>query len=187
MGPVATRRAQLPAASRREGPPEASFRRLCARGASPARQTRKTCLPGPQDHDKLATLLKNYFSVAIETKEITFKGWNWGDTDFQGQDLAFLVSDRVAFELPLQNVANSNIAGRTEVSLEFSGLTTSKSVRPQGDEMVEIRFHVPGVQTKLKGESASDAGQSDDEEEISAAQVFHDLIKDKAEIGQVSG
>ncbi|KAL1752841.1 structure-specific recognition protein-domain-containing protein [Schizophyllum commune] len=140
-----------------------------------------------EDHDKLATLLKNYFSVAIETKEITFKGWNWGDTDFQGQDLAFLVSDRVAFELPLQNVANSNIAGRTEVSLEFSGLTTSKSVRPQGDEMVEIRFHVPGVQTKLKGESASDAGQSDDEEEISAAQVFHDLIKDKAEIGQVSG
>ncbi|TRM63835.1 hypothetical protein BD626DRAFT_568456 [Schizophyllum amplum] len=128
-----------------------------------------------EDHDKLVTLLKNYFSVALETKEITFRGWNWGDTDFQANDLAFLVSDRVAFELPLQNVANSNIAGRTE------------SVKPQGDEMVEIRFHVPGVQTKLKSGSASDNEQSDDEEEISAAQVFHDLIKDKAEIGQVTG
>ncbi|KAL1743087.1 structure-specific recognition protein-domain-containing protein [Schizophyllum fasciatum] len=143
-----------------------------------------------EDHDKLATLLKNYFSVALETKEITFKGWNWGDTDFQGPDLAFLVGDRVAFELPLPHVANSNIAGRTEVSLEFAGLTTAKSARPQGDEMVEIRFHVPGVQTKLRadGDAASDAGGDDDgEEEISAAQVFHDLIKDKAEIGQVSG
>lgn len=56
--------------------------------------------------------------------------------------------------------------------------------------MVEIRFHVPGTHTKARGSDAgsqkSDA-EDDDEEEISAAQVFHDAIKDKAEIGQVTG
>jgi len=60
-----------------------------------------------------------------------------------------------------------------------------------GDELTEIRFFVPGTLTKLKGSAGSDAGsqKSDDEddEEISAAQVFHDTIKEKAEIGQVTG
>lgn len=105
-----------------------------------------------------------------------------------GQDLAFLVSNRTAFELPLSRVANSNIAGRTEVSLEFA-TQSKKPSRNAPDEMVEIRFYVPGTQTKGRG---SDAGsqKSDDEddgEEISAAQAFHDLVKEKAEIGQVSG
>ncbi|PFH51256.1 hypothetical protein AMATHDRAFT_59569 [Amanita thiersii Skay4041] len=143
-----------------------------------------------EDHDKLATLLKNHFGVTLETIEMSFKGWNWGVTDFQGQDLAFMVSDKTAFELPLRHVANSNIAGRTEVSLEFTTPSSSKSAsKGLGDEMVEIRFHVPGTHTKLKA-GASDAGSqhSDmEEEEVSAAQVFHDMIKDKAEISQVTG
>jgi len=80
------------------------------------------------------------------------------------------------------------------VSLEFSNLNPtassgSKSNRQMGDELTEIRFFVPGNITKVRG---SDAGSQksdneDDEEEISAAQVFHDTIKDKAEIGQVTG
>lgn len=103
-----------------------------------------------------------------------------------GQDLAFLVSNRTAFELPLTNVANSNIAGRTEVSLEFAVPATKKTAKNTPDEMVEIRFYVPGTRTKERG---SDAGSqhSDDEEEISAAQAFHDAVKEKAEIGQVAG
>ncbi|KAF4581407.1 FACT complex subunit [Pleurotus pulmonarius] len=154
---------------------------------------KKICFDGfvREDHDKLQTLLKNHFSVTLETKEVSFKGWNWGETDFQGQDLAFLVSNRVAFELPLAQVANSNIAGRTEVSLEFSNPSSRAPTKSSLDEMVEIRFHVPGAYTKPR---ASDAGsqKSDDEEEtneaeISAAQVFHDMIKDKADIGQVAG
>jgi structure-specific recognition protein 1 len=89
--------------------------------------------------------------------------------------------------LPLRHVANSNIAGRTEVSLEFANpSSTSKKV----DELVEIRFYVPGTHTKTRGSDAgsqqSDA-EEDDGEEISAAQAFHDAIKDKAEIGQVAG
>lgn len=106
-----------------------------------------------------------------------------------GQDLAFLVSNKTAFELPLTNVANSNIAGRTEVSLEFATPSNKRQAKGAPDEMVEIRFYVPGTQTK--GAKGSDAGSQasgdEDGEEISAAQAFHDLVKEKAEIGQVAG
>ncbi|KIM63383.1 hypothetical protein SCLCIDRAFT_755964 [Scleroderma citrinum Foug A] len=143
-----------------------------------------------EDHDRMANLLKQHFAVTLEVKDVTFKGWNWGVTDIQGQDLAFLVSNKTVFELPLSDVANSNIAGKTEVSLEFapSGGAGKKPSRNTADEMVEIRFHVPGTHTRARG---SDEGsqKSDDEEgdEMSAAQAFHDAIKEKAEIGQVAG
>ena len=109
---------------------------------------------------------------------------------YLGEDLAFMVSGKTAFELPLQHVANSNIAGKTEVSLEFSNLTPPpKAGGPKqvGDELTEIRFFVPGTITKLKGsDQGSDKSDNEDEgeeEEISAAQVFHDTIKEKADIG----
>ncbi|KAF8882892.1 structure-specific recognition protein-domain-containing protein [Gymnopilus junonius] len=143
-----------------------------------------------EDHDKLTTLMKNYFGVTLETIEVSFKGWNWGVADFHGEDLAFMVSDKTSFELPLRHVANSNIAGKTEVSLEFSNLTApSKSggSRQVGDELTEIRFFVPGTIAKLKGSDQgsdkSDNEEEDGQEEISAAQVFHDTIKEKADIG----
>lgn len=100
-----------------------------------------------------------------------------------------MVGDKTAFELPLRHVANSNIAGRTEVSLEFATAARGPT-KGLGDEIVEIRFHVPGAHTKLKAGSSSDveSQKSDaEEEEISAAQVFHDMVKEKAEIGQVTG
>jgi len=96
--------------------------------------------------------------------------------------LAFMVSDRTAFELPLDKVGNTNIAGKTEVSLEFNPPSSSKKIA--GDEMVEIRFHVPGTTSKSKG---SDGEDMDDDEEQSAAQAFHETIKDKADIGQIQG
>ncbi|KDR83147.1 hypothetical protein GALMADRAFT_1349439 [Galerina marginata CBS 339.88] len=148
-----------------------------------------------EDHDKLAALMKNHFQLTLETIEASWKGWNWGVADFHGQDLAFMVSGKTAFELPLQHVANSNIAGKTEVSLEFSNLTPAPSgskstaAKQTGDELTEIRFFVPGTITKLKGSDngSQKSDNEDDDEEISAAQVFHDTIKEKAEIGQGTG
>ncbi|KAG8772424.1 FACT complex subunit [Ceratobasidium sp. 428] len=103
-----------------------------------------------------------------------------------GTDLAFVVSNRTAFEVPLRSVANSNIAGRTEVSLEFStapAAPTSKSRKGRPDELTEIRFYVPGTHTK----DDDDADVDNNDEEVSAAQAFHDLIKERADIGQVTG
>lgn len=101
-----------------------------------------------------------------------------------------MVSNRTAFEVPLRSVANSNIAGRTEVSLEFSAAPAaaeaSKSRKGRPDELTEIRFYVPGTHTKGDDDEDED-GNKDDDEEVSAAQAFHDLIKEKADIGQVIG
>ena len=107
-----------------------------------------------------------------------------------GQDLAFLVGNKTAFELPLQFVANSNIAGRTEVSLEFQpqSPTKSKPSKYAPDEMAEIRFYVPGTQVKSsRSDGGSQKSDAEDGEEISAAQAFHNTVKDRAEIGQASG
>ncbi|EKM51652.1 uncharacterized protein PHACADRAFT_177070 [Phanerochaete carnosa HHB-10118-sp] len=142
------------------------------------------------DHDRLAQLLKQHFSIVLETKEASVKGWNWGMTDFQGQDLVFLVSNKTAFELPLAKVANSNIAGRTEVSLEYpvAAQVDKKASRHGPDELTEIRFYVPGTHTKeARGSEEGSQNSEDEGEEISAAQAFHDVIKEKAEIGQVTG
>ncbi|KAF7348366.1 FACT complex subunit POB3 [Mycena sanguinolenta] len=123
----------------------------------------------------------------VEEIDVSFKGWNWGVTDFRGQDLAFLVSGKLGFELPLRNVGNSNIAGRTEVSLEFTPPPAKNKLA--GDEMTEIRFHVPGTISKLKGsdDGSQKSDAEGDDDEVSAAQVFHDNIKETADIGQVSG
>ena len=107
-----------------------------------------------------------------------------------GNDLAFLVSNKTSFELPLQHVSNSNIAGRTEVSLEFTN-PPIHSKKKKGDEMVEIRFFVPGTH-HARADRDSEAGSQksdveEDGEEVSAAQAFHDMVKEKAELGQVTG
>jgi structure-specific recognition protein 1 len=110
---------------------------------------------------------------------------------FLGQDLAFLVGNKTAFELPLQFVANSNIAGRTEVSLEFQpqNPTKSKPSKYAPDEMAEIRFYVPGTQAKSsRSDGGSQKSDAEDEgEDISSAQAFHNTIKERAEIGQATG
>ncbi|KAJ3838083.1 structure-specific recognition protein-domain-containing protein [Lentinula raphanica] len=139
-----------------------------------------------EDHDRMATLLKNHFAVTLETRETSLKGWNWGLTDFQGQDLAFTSSDRTVFELPLQYVANSNITGKTEVSLEFSNPSSTTKSKGAVDEMVEIRFYVPGTLAKLKGGDNGSGEEDNDDDEVSAAQVFHDMVKEKASLDQVS-
>ncbi|KAJ6508442.1 SSrecog-domain-containing protein [Mycena sanguinolenta] len=140
-----------------------------------------------EDLKKITELFKNHFQITVEEIDVSFKGWNWGVTDFRGQDLAFLVSGKLGFELPLRNVGNSNIAGRTEVSLEFTAPPAKNKLA--GDEMTEIRFHVPGVISKLKGsdDGSQKSDAEGDDDEVSAAQVFHDNIKETADIGQVTG
>ena len=96
------------------------------------------------------------------------------------------MSNKTAFELPLQKVINSNIASKTEVSLEFA-LSNGKPSKSAGDELVEVRFYVPGTHTKDAGSDAENEEGNADEEETSAAQAFHEAVKEKAELGEVTG
>jgi hypothetical protein len=115
----------------------------------------------------------------------------------QGQELKFSIQGKPSFELPLSQVANSNIAGKNEVALEFNPPKPSApdskdlSKRPP-DDLVEIRFYVPGSSILPKGSDAGsdaeDEVEEDDEgNEISAAEAMHNKIKEKAKIGTVLG
>jgi structure-specific recognition protein 1 len=114
-----------------------------------------------------------------------------------GNELQFQVQGKPTFELPLTNVANSNIAGKNEVALEFTPPAPFQrdpknlSVRAP-DELVEMRFYVPGKSMKSRGgDDGSDAEEEtdldEDGNEISAAEALHNLIKDKADIGAIVG
>lgn len=108
-----------------------------------------------------------------------------------------MVRDKLAFELPLAHLANSNIA-KTEVSMEFlnpeqqqPGVNAENGSkggrRNKGDQLVEMRLYVPGQASK--GDDASDAASNDGEgdNEETAAEAFHEALKSKADIGQVAG
>ncbi|CAG7852198.1 FACT complex subunit pob3 AltName: Full=Facilitates chromatin transcription complex subunit pob3 [Serendipita indica DSM 11827] len=131
-----------------------------------------------EDQDTLTSLLKQNFDINLEVRELSWRGWNWGSTDFRGQDLVFLIGNKPAFDIPLPTVANSNIAGKTEVSLEFIQPDVKRSAKNAPDELMELRMYIPGTQQKDDG---------DEGDEQSAAQVFHETIKEKADIGQVTG
>lgn len=105
--------------------------------------------------------------------------------------MAFLVAQKQSFLLPLASIANSNIASKTEVSLEIappakgdgSKTAAGGKIRPV-DELVEMRFHVPGM-TGIDSDDESDDERADGEERVSKAQAFHEMIKERADIGDV--
>ncbi|ANB12685.1 FACT complex subunit POB3 [Sugiyamaella lignohabitans] len=185
------------------------------------------------DFNGLKSALKNLFSVNLEAREHSLRGWNWGNSDFERSELVFNVANRPAFELPYSDVSNSNIIGKTEVAVEFNLQASGERIKG-GDELVEIRFHVPGTVTiksedddddkkkeqrekkekerekrrqerkeqkekeraikKENGEEVEEEEESESEsdsasgdEEQSAAQVFYESLKDRADIGQVAG
>lgn len=141
------------------------------------------------DYEKLRDIVKPNYQLTLEQKDLSIKGWNWGTTDFQGNELLFNVSNKTMFELPTAQIGNANLTSRAEVSLEFTlpeQQTNGKAVngkhKDKGeDQLVEMRFYIPGTATK------DGAEDQQEEEEESAAALFLEQIKDKADLGQVSG
>lgn len=142
---------------------------------------------------------KDFYSINIEVKEYSVKGWNWGKAEFGKSELAFNVQNRPAFEVPYPKITNTNLAGKSEVAVEFASTAGGKDTDAngyldgleleEGDELVEMRFYIPGTSAKKEvneeGEEVSVEGS--DAEEQNAANVFYDTLMDKAEIGEVAG
>jgi len=155
------------------------------------------------DFDRISKALKIWFGVTLEQKEHALRGWNWGKADFAKSELVFNVRNQPAFEIPYSEIENVNIGGKNEVALELSVPADKEDTGTNGklggarargkktggaeDELVEIRFYVPG--TTMGKEKNEDGEEEDDAEdqEFNAAQVFHDTIVAKAEIGEVAG
>src|SRR3954453_6410164 len=102
----------------------------------------------------------------------------------KGSQLLFNIGNKTAFEVPLSQVANSNLANRNEVNVEFmqpdqSVESQSKSKKAPMHELVEMRFYIPGTMI-VKDENEEDEKKEEEEEEdledgeeMSAAQLFY--------------
>ncbi|KAK7202407.1 hypothetical protein BZA70DRAFT_103231 [Myxozyma melibiosi] len=143
------------------------------------------------DFDKLKNTIKHHFDVVLETRPHSIKGWNWGKAEFERSELVFSVSDRPAFEVPFAQVTNSNLVGKSEVALELGAEHEVALRGPSGvrDELVEMRFYIPGT-VRAKNEDEDEEDEKSDEseaEELNAATVFYETLKERADIGQVAG
>ncbi|PKY05037.1 SSrecog-domain-containing protein [Aspergillus campestris IBT 28561] len=168
-----------------------------------------------EDLERLSKTFKNWYGINVETRERALRGWNWGKAEFTKAELAFNVQNRPAFEIPYSEISNTNLAGKNEVAVEFAlnadGDEASKqpagSTKNRGqkaaagpDELVEMRFYIPGTAVKTdksvkKEEGAEEdgegegegEGEEDEVEEQNAANLFYETLMDKAEIGDVAG
>lgn len=149
----------------------------------------------------MGKLFKLWYSINLESKEHALRGWNWGKTEFSKAELVFNVQNKPAFEIPYTEISNTNLAGRNEVSVEFTpsneGDTGTNGhlggARGRGkksgagkDQLVEMRFYIPGTTTRKETEG-EEAGSDAEQEEKNAATLFYETLMDKAEIGETAG
>ncbi|BCS28704.1 FACT complex subunit POB3 [Aspergillus puulaauensis] len=164
-----------------------------------------------EDLERLSKAFKIWYGINVETREHALRGWNWGKAEFTKAELAFNVQNRPAFEVPYSEISNTNLAGKNEVAVELSLSTdgNDESSKPAGstknrgrkaaagrDELVEMRFYIPGTAVKTENgikeenpeekENGEEGGEEGGEEQ-NAANLFYELLMEKAEIGDVAG
>ncbi|XP_060070055.1 FACT complex subunit SSRP1-like [Ylistrum balloti] len=126
------------------------------------------------DFDKLANFVSKYYQTTLEKQDLSVKGWNWGLANFTGNSLNFEVDNKLAFEVPLNNVSHSTTS-KSEVTLEFH----------QNDDaavsLMELRFHIPGQPAATNAEKGENTENKDPVEE------FYENVLDKADIIQATG
>ncbi|KAJ9227636.1 hypothetical protein DTO169C6_277 [Paecilomyces variotii] len=155
-----------------------------------------------EDFERVSKAFRIWYGINVESREHALRGWNWGKAGFTKAELAFNVQNRPAFEIPYTEISNTNLAGKNEVAVEFAlptdGHANGANGRPDGstknrgrkagagaDELVEMRFYIPG--TVVKKEKEGDEENEGEEEEQNAANLFYETLMDKAEIGDVAG
>ncbi|WEW58855.1 FACT complex subunit [Emydomyces testavorans] len=156
-----------------------------------------------EDLERTSKAFKLWYGVNLENREHALRGWNWGKADFGKAELSFNVQNRPAFEIPYSEISNTNLAGRNEVAVEFSlptegaangvngqpGSTKNRGKKAGAgkDELVEMRFYIPGTAVKEQAEGDEQSVDGEEVEEQNAANLFYETLMDKAEIGEVAG
>lgn len=146
-----------------------------------------------EDFNKLRQELQSNFSLKVDQREHSLRGWNWGDIDLARNEMVFTVGNKPDFEIPYGEISNSNLTGKNEVAVE---LNLENANEKAGDELVEMRFYIPGVyeteeskevKEEENGEQVEEEQGEEGGEEVNAATVFYEQLRDKANIGQVAG
>ncbi|KAL3451685.1 FACT complex subunit pob3 [Aspergillus insuetus] len=160
-----------------------------------------------EDFERLSKAFKVWYGINVESREHALRGWNWGKAEFTKAELAFNVQNRPAFEIPYSEISNTNLAGKNEVAIELSLSADANDSKPAGstknrgrkaaagtDELVEMRFYIPGTAVKtekgIKEENADEENEeegAEEGEEQNAANLFYEVLMEKAEIGDVAG
>jgi structure-specific recognition protein 1 len=157
-----------------------------------------------QDFDRVAKVFKTWYGISLDNREHALRGWNWGKAEFGKAELSFNVANRPAFEVPYTEISNTNLAGKNEVAVDFSlpaddndtgtngalGGARSRGKKSGGakDQLVEMRFYIPGVASKkAKKEDGEEGSDGEEGEEQNAANLFYETLMDKADIGEVAG
>jgi len=117
------------------------------------------------EYHNLKRFLQERYDVELEDQQFSTYGWNWGKSDFKGDELSFDVADKTAFEIPLINVSQCT-QQKDEVTLEFHQNDDQEHVA-----LMEMRFYVPPNQ----------------EDETDRVQDFYKKVMEKADVLQVKG
>ena len=116
----------------------------------------------------------------------------------------FNVRNQPAFEIPYDEISNTNLAGKNEVAVEFSlpqdgddsgtngHLGGARAKGKKGgaslDQLTEMRFYIPGTERKkAKKDDDASGDEEGEEEDVGAANFFYEQLMDKANIGEVAG
>ncbi|KAG9449128.1 hypothetical protein H6P81_009093 [Aristolochia fimbriata] len=123
-----------------------------------------------QEVNNLVNFIQSSTGITAEEKQLSISGRNWGEVDLSGTLLTFLVGSKHAFEVSLADVAQTQLQGKNDVSLEFHVDDTRGA--NEKDSLMEISFHVPNSNTQFVGD-----------ENHPPAQVFRDKIMSMADVG----
>ncbi|KAI9342529.1 hypothetical protein BDR26DRAFT_801828 [Obelidium mucronatum] len=144
--------------------------------------------------DAVAESLRHHYGIELEARDTALRGYNWGKAEFQGSYLAFNIGQKPAFEIPLTEVANTAPIGKNDVSIEFVQPEPLAPTEPGGrpprikeDCLVEVHFHIPGMALQSQGEIDEEPVLGDDGEALTAAALFCDTIKMRADVGAAQG
>lgn len=106
----------------------------------------------PTDRDSIKQYIEGNYHLELEEKELSTKGFNWGNTEFDGEALSFNIDKSgTAFEIPLNAVSDCT-SNKNEVILSFHhnddatvGMTDMRLYMPAGSGEDAIKSFVEKV------------------------------------------
>lgn len=115
--------------------------------------------------EKICSFFKTNYKIHVSEKDLSVKGWNWGDTKFIGNVLSFDVNNTTAFEIPLKDVSQCT-TGKNEVTVEFHPNDEA------AESLIEMRFYIP---------TSEMAGETD------PVEAFKDSVMNQASVISATG
>lgn len=125
-----------------------------------------------ESFDTLKNYMKDVYGMTLENRELGLKGRNWGKAQIDSHHLEFVVQGRIMFELPVQDIGNSTVSAKNEVTIELVPTTDTSSNKKQ-DSLVDIRLYIPSVD----GEQEQDDDETESKKSIDPATLFCNNIK----------